>query len=114
MVIPSFDKVAPRAGSNLETIMTAVINETGISEDKMKGIDKHRMVVEARQMAMKLIRYYEPKFTLKKIGEFFNRDHSTVIYAIDTANDLIKYDRTYRQKFNAINCQLRKMERATA
>lgn len=42
-------------------------------------------------------------YTLKEIGKFYNRDHSTIIYNRDTFNDLIEIkDRYFLGKLNKV------------
>ena len=63
----------------------------------MKAKTRKREVVEARQIAMFLAKKHTD-LSLKAIGfHFGKRDHSTVIHAITTVNDMMDTDR----KFNA-------------
>jgi chromosomal replication initiator protein len=48
------------------------------------------------------------KSSLKTIGAFFGgRDHSTVIYACQTVEDLIQTDKTFRAYVNDIEKKLK-------
>jgi hypothetical protein len=54
--------------------------------EKIDGIHRDRYLVYARAVFCKIAKAIsdsEPKMTLQKIGEVINRDHSTVIYAIN-------------------------------
>jgi chromosomal replication initiator protein len=98
---------------NYNQIITIVCEVTGITELQIKGKSKKREIVEARQIAMVLIRLYNPKMIYKQIGKLFsNRDHSTVMYSLKTVEDLIKTNIAFRQKFqlaeNAINKTIRR------
>ena len=59
---------------------------------QLKDKTRKREIVIARQVAMYFCKEYT-SHSLKSIGHYFgNRDHSTVIHAIQTVNDLMKDD----------------------
>lgn len=62
---------------------------------------RKRPIVECRQIAMGLIRL-NSSLALTKIGEMFNRDHSTVIYACETFNDLYGRDKKFTKYVDAV------------
>lgn len=56
---------------------------------------RKREFVMARQISIYFIKQ-KTKLTLKEIGNIFDgRDHATVIYSINTVNDLIDTDRKF-------------------
>lgn len=66
-----------------------------ISLDLLKAKTRKREVVVARQVAMYLAKEYT-NMSLKSIGYHFgNRDHSTVIHAITTVNDMMDTDKRF-------------------
>ncbi|GHB42922.1 chromosomal replication initiator protein DnaA [Mongoliitalea lutea] len=71
-----------------------------IKVDDLKAKTRKKEIVTARQVAM----YFAKEFTnhsLKSIGYHFGgRDHSTVIHAVQTVNDLMDTDTAFR---NAVN-----------
>lgn len=70
---------------------------------------RKREYVEARQIAMVLIRE-NTRLSLKKTGSFFgNRDHSTVCHANTTVSDLLYTDKAFEMNFNYIKHKV-KME----
>ena len=70
------------------TIIRIVFEHTKVSYEEMKHKTRKREVVQARQIAMTLIKDYT-KLSLKNIGmKFGGRDHSTVIHACNTIDDL--------------------------
>ncbi len=86
----------------VETVKQAVSNEFGISIQQLESSSRLREVAEARMIAMKLIRE-NTSLSLKTIGkEFGNRDHSTVIYACETVNDLKQFNKIYNEKYLSI------------
>ena len=64
-------------------IQATVAEAYGISLDHMTSPDRHQSVAWPRQVAMYLARE-TTHHTLPRIGQFFKRDHTTVIHAIRT------------------------------
>jgi hypothetical protein len=71
--------------------------------EKVYGVDpldtaRTRTMVYARSaISLQLIAEGE---TYEAIGSFFNKDHSSVYYAIKKHPDWMKYDRDYREHYN--------------
>ena len=64
-------------------------------------------VVQARQISMYLAKSHT-KTSLKSIGAFFGgRDHSTVIYACQTVEDLIDTDKKFKAYVHDIQKKLK-------
>jgi len=62
----------------------------------VKSKIRKREIVQARQISMYLAKSYTNS-SLKSIGHFFGgRDHSTVIYACRTVEDLIETDKQFK------------------
>ncbi len=81
----------------IDYIQKYVSEYFGVSIELMKAKTRKREIVEARQIAMYLAKNFTD-LSLKAIGyNFGNRDHSTVIHAITTVNDMMDTNR----KFNA-------------
>lgn len=60
--------------------------------------DRHRDIVEARQIMAKHLR--DSLWTYKDIGEFLGgRDHATAIYSYKQAEHLIQYDSHFRARY---------------
>jgi chromosomal replication initiator protein len=81
---------------SIELIQKVVCDYYNINVDTVKSKTRKREIVQARQIAM----YFAKDFTkasLKNIGSHFgNRDHSTVIHACQTVNDLMDTDKKFR------------------
>ena len=92
--------------------MDDIIQDTcdilGVNDLALVGKTRIREVVEARQIAIYMAKKYLPKTALKRIGKRFNRDHSTVIYAISQYRDLTTTDNQYRNKANLVMQHLNK------
>ncbi len=84
----------------VDFIQKAVADYYGIQVEELKDKTRKKEIVIARQVAM----YFCKDFTnhsLKSIGYHFGgRDHSTVIHAIQTVNDIMETDTSFR---NAVN-----------
>ncbi len=65
--------------------MRLIVEETaaahGVTVAEMMGPRRIRRIAHARQEAMATI-YAETKFSYPQVGEFFGRDHTTVIHAV--------------------------------
>ncbi len=78
---------------SVERIIEEVTDHFNIKLSEIKGKSRLRDVVMPRQIAMYLAKQYTA-LSLKNIGYHFSgRDHSTVIHAIQTVNDLIDIDK---------------------
>jgi chromosomal replication initiation ATPase DnaA len=61
-------------------ILAEVSEETGISVAAMKGPSRYRIIVYPRQEAIwRMVQ--EDRWTWAQIARFFNRDHTTIIFA---------------------------------
>tara|TARA_B100000989_G_scaffold288933_1_gene260158 strand:+ start:96 stop:1424 length:1329 start_codon:yes stop_codon:yes gene_type:complete len=87
---------------NIAYIQEVVSKFFNISIDDMKDKVRKKEIVIARQVAM----YFSKDFTnnsLKSIGfHFGGRDHSTVIHAVQSVNDMIDTDNIFRKNVKEI------------
>lgn len=70
-----------------------------IPEDYHENKTRKREYVQPRQQAMFIIYRMFPKKSLQSIGNLFGKDHTTVLHAKKTVNNLIDTDRKYRLRF---------------
>ena len=77
---------------DIDFIQKSVSEYMGISIDLIQGKTRKREVVEARQLAMYFAKEYT-SYTYKTIGEFFKRDHSTVIHAVNAVGEQMETNR---------------------
>jgi hypothetical protein len=81
------------------TISSIVAEVCETTLTTMRSPTRKREVVEARQIAMTMIYKLLPAISLKSVGDFFGgRDHSTVIHARQTVEDLM-VDKNFRIKY---------------
>ena len=88
---------------NIKYIQEIVSKYFNISIEEMKDKVRKKEIVIARQVAM----YFSKDFTnnsLKSIGfHFGGRDHSTVIHAVQSVNDMIDTDSIFKKNIQEIN-----------
>jgi chromosomal replication initiator protein len=90
----------------IEAIQDVVGEHLAIEPDLMRAKTRKREVVQARQIAMYFAKDLT-KHSLKSIGNHFGgRDHSTVIHALQTVNDLMATDKTYKNSVKEIRKRL--------
>ncbi|BDD10306.1 chromosomal replication initiator protein DnaA [Fulvitalea axinellae] len=81
---------------SIEAIQETVAEHFSLSVADLKAKSRKKELVVARQIAM----YFSKEFTehsLKSIGYHFGgRDHSTVIHAVQSVNDMLEEDSQYK------------------
>ena len=81
--------------------MDAICFYFNITEAQLTERNSTRFFVDARRIYSKLLR--EKGYTYAKIGEFLNgRDHTTIINYCKNFNNLIKYDKELKRKYDDI------------
>jgi chromosomal replication initiator protein len=81
---------------SMEYIQSLVCEYFEVPIEMLKSQTRKREIVQARQISMYLAKAHT-KSSLKTIGSFFGgRDHSTVIYACQTVEDLIDTDKKFK------------------
>lgn len=88
-------------------IIVHIANVLDVDLSLMLSKTRKRKAVEARQIAMYLIRYHsEDKnaLTLSQIGASIGAgyDHATVLHACKNVKNLVETDKEFRNKFNRI------------
>ncbi len=90
----------------IDAIQSIVAEHLNVEVELLKAKTRKRMIVQARQIAM----YFAKQLTqhsLKAIGlHFGGRDHSTVIHALQTVNDLMATDHQFKQNVEEISKKL--------
>lgn len=89
------------------SVKVLVAKYYGVTVQSLSMKSRKREIVTARQMAMVLIKN-NSVFSLKKIGmSFGGRDHSTVIHAVQTIQDLCFSDQKIRYDYKHLTDQLK-------
>lgn len=95
-IVKNFVQNANREIS-IDSIQKIVSEYFQLPVEKLKEKTRKREVVQARQISMYFAKQYT-KSSLKTIGlHFGGRDHSTVIHALNTVNDLMTTDKKFHQ-----------------
>ena len=91
----------------IDAILTAVAESTGVSVNEIIGDKRSRPVVDSRHLAMYLARELTDS-SLPKIGERFgNRDHTTVLHAVDKITKLMQQDREMYNRIQRLTAKVK-------
>jgi chromosomal replication initiation ATPase DnaA len=88
--------------SHVSTIIESVCETLQIPKYCLVGRSSKRELAEARFIACDLIRLRYPKATLTSIASLFDRDHSTIIYALNTCEALLDYNKPFQRKYKSV------------
>lgn len=87
-----------KLSNNDEKILNNVSKELQVDKDLLRRGFRQVDYTDARKMLC-FIYYKFMGYTLTRVGSILNRDHSTVIHAITSHEDLVETDKRYRTKF---------------
>lgn len=89
-----------------ETILGYISKYYSVDESVIRGQQRVREAVQARQIAMYLVRSMT-NLPLEDIGRFFgNRDHTTVLYSIQKVEDRMKKEAAYAEKIKELKTNI--------
>lgn len=88
-----------------EAIIGEVARYFGFDEAVIKGPGRSRSVVNARNIAMYLIRSITGLSTIE-IGKIFDRDHSTAVHSLDQVDAKLKSDPAFSQTIKDITLNI--------
>src|SRR5688572_32453543 len=92
---------------SVDFIQKTVAESFKIDPEVMKGKIKKREIVIPRQVAMYFCKRYT-QLTLALIGENFGgRDHSTVIHALESVEDMMKTDANFKSSVEELGKKLK-------
>ncbi|MCU0358947.1 MAG: chromosomal replication initiator protein DnaA [Cyclobacteriaceae bacterium] len=92
---------------SVDYIQKTVAEYFKVDLDSMKGKVKKREIVIPRQVAMYFCKRYT-QLTLALIGENFGgRDHSTVIHALESVEDMMKTDANFKSSVEELGKKLK-------
>jgi chromosomal replication initiator protein len=92
---------------NGELIREVISNQYRVSVEELTSRSRKKVVSFPRQIAMYLTRKYTEE-SLAHIGNLYNRDHSTVMYAVKVINRDIAQKNTVRQQVEILKDKLQK------
>jgi chromosomal replication initiator protein len=92
----------------VETIMSETAGYFGVSLEDLRSHNRSRSLVQARQIAMYLVRDLT-NLSLPKIGEAFGgRDHTTVLHAMGKIRQLLSEKRVVYHQIQELTGRIRK------
>jgi len=83
------------------TAVQAVSNVTGIKRRHILGQRRFRRYIDARHMAMQLVRQ-STRLNLTSIGRLFDRDHSTIIHALNSIESIMDVSEEHSRRFSEV------------
>ena len=90
-----------------EVIIRTTAQAYGFSTEDILSSSRRQPLVLARQIAMYLCRELT-HLSLPKIGERFNRDHTTVLHSVEKVKRILRSDRAVFDRVNQLTQELRK------
>ena len=87
---------------NCEHLIRLVFHHFNIPFELSKTKSRKREIIICRQFAMYFLRQEFHKLSLQNIGDYFEKDHSTVVYSIKQINDLVEFDFEIKKHHNNI------------
>jgi chromosomal replication initiation ATPase DnaA len=79
----------------LNNLLTQVCEETEITVEELQSKSKQRGLADIRAAFFRMAKEAYPDASLCLIGEFVNRDHSTVIAGIKRTKDVLETGNVY-------------------
>lgn len=77
---------------------------SNVDEEQIMGRTRLRNVVNIRQVAMYAMRqHFGTAVSVEKIGQYFNRDHSTVIHATRCCRENARFDKDLKNSLISLN-----------
>jgi len=90
-----------------ETIIRTSAQAYGFTVEDVLSSSRRQPLVLCRQISMYLCRELTD-LSLPKIGEHFNRDHTTVLHSVDKVRKILRSDRAVFDRVNQLTQELRK------
>lgn len=83
----------------LAIIAGSVCEVCNVSMDELKSKNRAAQITEARKIYAHLARRLY-MFTYRRLGEYINRDHSTMVIAVRTCENFIEIDPNFRELYH--------------
>ena len=90
-----------------ETIIRTTAQAFGFSVEDVLSSSRRQPLVLCRQISMYLCRELTD-LSLPKIGDHFNRDHTTVLHSVEKVKRILRSDRAVFDRVNQLTQELRK------
>lgn len=90
---------------NEQFIINKVLRFTGMTMDELIVKTRKRECVEVRQLIFSYLKRYT-MLSLQSIGDYFNKDHATVLYGIRRIEELMQVDKQFRNKYHELEVEI--------
>ena len=104
-------RLSKKASTGCDGILDIVCGYYGISRAVLAGPVRQAELVEARQIAIYMIKKRYRDLKLREIGAFINRDHTTVLYSVKEAEKWLFLDREFSRNYAKIVERVNEVER---
>jgi chromosomal replication initiator protein len=94
--------------TDLDKILLATSEVTGVEFNAIKGKTRHAEVVTARHLALYIMRNKFGKTSIE-LGKYFVRDHSTIFHAINKVELYLSMPQFYKKENEYLNQILAKL-----
>lgn len=84
----------------MSKVLQTVSEHLNVNVFDVLGPSRHQHLVDARHMAMLLMQ--QRGMSLKSIGRFMNRDHTSVLYSIRAIRNLIEIYPPYKDEYDQL------------
>lgn len=92
---------------SIDYIQKLIADYFDIEHESLKAKIRKKEIVIARQVAMYFVKEYT-NHSLKAIGSYFGgRDHSTVIHSIQSVNDMMDTDKSFKKSMRELTKKLK-------
>lgn len=90
--------------NSVEGIIYKVCSLLNVERELLFTNTRKREIVVARQLCMWLIKKNldNKLYSLHRIGNYFNKDHATVLYAFKAIDNLIETNKSFRNQINTL------------
>lgn len=88
-----------------DQILTAIAQANNVTVEQIKGRSRKREIADARKMAMATLRKMT-RMSLHGIGDYMGKDHSTVVHAVISHEELMGGDRHYSEIYRHAVCTM--------
>ena len=100
------DMVPAKVEVEPQTLIALVATEFGIPAEQVTGASRRRVIVQARQVAMFLLRT-ELDMAFAPIGALFNgRDHATAMYSVAKVEEMMAADDDVQRRVDRLRAHL--------
>lgn len=83
----------------LDVLTSSICDTLGLDRDEFLSRLRTAPLSDARKIFFYLTRVRLYRFTCNKLGKYMNRDHSTVVYAVQRCEELMEIDLEFRADY---------------